>query len=44
VKEFVNIVNIWRSYRQEGCVTRFVHLGTVLHKDEELASILEQYE
>jgi len=32
---FLNFVNIWQSYRQEGCFTHPVHLGTVLRKDEE---------
>jgi len=35
VKEFLKFVNIWRSYRQEGCFTRSVRVGTVLHKGEE---------
>jgi len=30
-------VNIWQSYRQEGCFTCSVHRDTVLHKDEEFA-------
>jgi len=34
-KFFFKSVNIWQSYRQEGCFTRFVRLSTVLHKDEE---------
>jgi len=37
MKQFLKSVNIWRSYMQEGCFTRCVHLGTVLHKDKEFA-------
>jgi len=34
VKQLLKSVNIWRNYRQEGCFTCFVRLGTVLHEDE----------
>ena len=37
VKEGLKFVNIWRIYWQEGCFTRSVLLGTVLHEDEESA-------
>jgi len=37
VKQFLKSVNIWRSYRQEGCFTCSVRLSTVLYKDEEFA-------
>jgi len=39
VKQFLKSVNIWRSYRQEGCFTRFVRLSILLHKDEEFAIV-----
>jgi len=37
VKQFLKYVNIWQTYRQDGCFTHCVGLGTVLHKDEEFA-------
>ena len=37
VKQFLKFVNIWQSYRQEGCFTSSVRLGTELYKYEEFA-------
>ena len=37
VKELLTFVNIWRSYRQEGCFTYSVRMDTVVYKDEEFA-------
>jgi len=31
------LLNIWQSYRQDGCFTHSVRPGTVLHNDEEFA-------
>jgi len=40
MKEFLKSVNIWRSYVQEGCFTRCVHLGLSCIEIKNLPSIL----
>jgi len=38
VKHFLKSVNIWQSYKQEGCCLKHsVHLATTLLKDKESA-------